>query len=131
METAAQEVLNALDCPDSELSILILDADKMAQLHQEYVGKEGPTNVLAFPMTEGPFNEISPEILGDVVLCTDVAAREAQDGNTDLDTRLLALLIHGMLHLVGHDHGEPGEEAEMQGQERLLFEMLMNKQKGI
>ena len=56
METAAQAVLNALDCPDSELSVLIVDGGRMAELHEEYVGKQGPTNVLAFPMTEGPFN---------------------------------------------------------------------------
>ncbi|MBI9076736.1 MAG: rRNA maturation RNase YbeY [Desulfatibacillum sp.] len=124
METAAQEALNVLGCPDSELSILIVDDVRMAELHEEYVGKKGPTNVLAFPMTEGPFNEINPEILGDVVLCTGVAAREAEDGGTDLDTRLLELLIHGILHLLGHDHGEPEEAQLMQVRESELFEKL-------
>lgn len=124
MEAAAQEALNGLGCPDSELSILIVDDDRMAELHEEYVGKEGPTNVLAFPMTEGPFAEINPEILGDVVLCTGVAAREAQDADTNLDTRLLELLIHGILHLLGHDHGEPEETLLMQAKEAELFEKL-------
>ncbi|ACL05015.1 protein of unknown function UPF0054 [Desulfatibacillum aliphaticivorans] len=126
METAAQAVLNALDCPDSELSVLIVDGGRMAELHEEYVGKQGPTNVLAFPMTEGPFNEINPEIIGDVVICTDVAAKEAEDAGVDLYTRALELLIHGILHLVGHDHAEPEETALMQAKEAELFEQFKN-----
>ncbi|WP_169829421.1 rRNA maturation RNase YbeY [Desulfatibacillum aliphaticivorans] len=126
METAAQAVLNALGCPDSELSVLIVDGGRMAELHEEYVGKQGPTNVLAFPMTEGPFNEINPEIIGDVVICTDVAAKEAEDAGVDLYTRALELLIHGILHLVGHDHAEPEETALMQAKEAELFEQFKN-----
>ena len=124
MEAAAQEALNALGCPDSELSLLIVDSGRMAELHEEYVGKKGPTNVLAFPMTEGPFAEINPEIIGDVVICTDVAAQEAADAQADLDTRILELLIHGILHLVGHDHAEPEETSAMQAKESELFEKL-------
>ncbi|SHK71946.1 probable rRNA maturation factor [Desulfatibacillum alkenivorans DSM 16219] len=126
MEKAAQAVLSALDCPDSELSVLIVDGGRMAELHEEYVGKQGPTNVLAFPMMEGPFNEINPEIIGDVVICTDVAAKEAEDAGVDLYVRILELLIHGILHLVGHDHAEPEETALMQAKEAELFEQFKN-----
>ncbi len=124
METTAQAALSALDCPDSELSLLIVDQTRMAELNEQFAGKDGPTNVLSFPMAEGPFQEINPEILGDVVLCADVAASEAQAAGVSVDARLKELLIHGILHLVGYDHGETDEETAMQAREKELLENL-------
>lgn len=130
METEAQQVLNALDCPDSELSVLIVSDEQMAELNSRYLGRSGPTNVLAFPMAEGPFEDLNPEILGDVAICPHVAAKEAADAGVDLEHRLLELLIHGILHLAGYDHGEEEEADLMSEQERRIFELITGNRKG-
>jgi len=76
----AQALLNALDSPDGELSILILDDPQIARLNQQYRDRQGPTNVLAFPMQEEEFSGIKPDLLGDVVISIETAAKEALFG---------------------------------------------------
>ncbi len=90
--------------------VLVDDAD-IATLNRTYRGMAGPTDVLAFPMTEGPLAEITPECLGDVVISVETAVRQARDG--DLRAELALLLVHGMLHLVGYDHGTLRERRRM------------------
>ena len=99
-----QVILNALDFPDAELSILIVDDPEIATLNGQYLHREGPTNVIAFPMLEGDFADISPQLLGDVVVSMDTAQKEADIAGIHVDERLLELLVHGILHLVGYDH---------------------------
>ena len=99
-----QVILNALDFPDAELSILIVDDPEIATLNGQYLHREGPTNVIAFPMLEGDFADISPQLLGDVVVSMDTAQKEADIAGIHVDQRLLELLVHGILHLVGYDH---------------------------
>lgn len=99
----------------------------MADINFEYLKRQGPTNVLAFPMAEGKFKQINPQILGDVVLCTDVAAKEAQKAKISLETRLFELLIHGIAHLTGYDHADELEAAQMQKKEAELFEIIINE----
>jgi probable rRNA maturation factor len=121
--------------PLAELSILLVDEDAMADLHQRWMGEPGATDVLAFPMDElrppqlgsgrgtagGHEPEPVPGLLGDVVLCPQIAARQAQvQGHAAVDEVEL-LCIHGILHLLGYDHAEPEEHARMFGlQEDLL-----------
>ena len=106
--------------PMAELSILLVDLPYMAELNHRWMGGEGPTDVLAFPMEEGTIdpgpNELGggePTLLGDVVLCPDIAARQADQANHEIAHELDMLTVHGVLHLLGYDHAEPDEEREM------------------
>ncbi|MCO7221051.1 rRNA maturation RNase YbeY [Klenkia sp. PcliD-1-E] len=106
--------------PLAELSVLCVDVDHMASLHERWMGEKGPTDVLAFPMDEletgrPDSTETGPELLGDVVLCPAVAIRQARAAGHTMDDELLLLATHGVLHILGYDHMEPDEEKEMFG----------------
>ncbi len=83
----------------------------MALYNQEYLNREGPTNVIAFPMQEGEFAHVTPYLLGDVVLSLDTAGREAEEMGIGLSLRVDELLVHGILHLMGYDHENSEAEA--------------------
>jgi len=100
-----------LDCPDAELSILFVDDQQIAKLNREFLHRQGPTNVIAFPMQEGQFPEIAPNLLGDVVISVETARQEAQNAGLSMEQRLHQLLIHGILHLLGYDHVTSKSEA--------------------
>ncbi len=106
-----QAALSALGSPDGELSVVIVDDSAIAELNAEYLGRTGPTNVIAFPMREGDFAEISPYLLGDVVISADTARREAEAAGMPADDRLIELMVHGILHLFGYDHETDADEA--------------------
>ena len=93
--------------------MVITDDPGIAVLNEGYLGRVGPTNVLAFPMAEGEFAEISPGLLGDVVVSVDTAWREAQENGLDPEEHFLRLLIHGILHLKGYDHVHDEDEARV------------------
>jgi probable rRNA maturation factor len=106
--------------PLAELSVLLVDVAYMTELNHRWMGGDGPTDVLAFPMEEGTIdpgpNEVigaEPTLLGDVVLCPEVAARQAQAAGHSAADELHLLTVHGVLHLLGYDHAEPDEEREM------------------
>ncbi|WP_299035408.1 rRNA maturation RNase YbeY [uncultured Pseudokineococcus sp.] len=126
----ARHVLDALHVhPQAELSVLVVDEEAMAALHVQHMGEEGPTDVLSFPMDElrpGSDGEPSPPgLLGDVVLCPEVAARQARAAGHSTADELLLLTTHGVLHLLGYDHHEPEEERAMFAlQRQLLLEFL-------
>jgi probable rRNA maturation factor len=132
--------------PDTELSLLFVDEATMADLNERHMGKSGPTDVLAFPIdddavdpgrwpdngTTGPdrppldLDEL-PTLLGDVVVCPIVAARQASEHRGPLhdgtaDDEVALLVVHGILHVLGHDHAEPEETERMQAKERSLLE---------
>jgi probable rRNA maturation factor len=111
LKKKAQAVLNALGCPDGELSILLLDDSQIAILNKKYLKREGPTNVIAFPMNEGPFAEVTPDLLGDVVISLETAATEGAMAGISMEDRLTQLLVHGILHLCGYDHETSDKEA--------------------
>ncbi|MFL6155418.1 MAG: rRNA maturation RNase YbeY [Marmoricola sp.] len=117
--------------PQAELCVTVVDEDTIAELNARWMEKDGPTDVLAFPMDElrpGKVNEEPAEgVLGDLVLCPAVAQRQAEEAVTNGQTgytvvdELDLLTVHGILHLLGYDHAEPEEHAEMFGlQARLL-----------
>lgn len=115
--------------PQAELSVVLVDEAAMAELHVRWMDEPGPTDVLSFPMDElrQPQDDEEPEpgMLGDVVLCPQVAGRQAADAGHSRDDELALLLTHGILHLLGYDHAEPAEHAEMFGlQARLLAEWV-------
>lgn len=105
-----------------ELSILCVDPEAIAALNAHHLGGDGPTDVLAFPMDlpgEGAPGE--PSILGDVVVCPEVAAAQAARQGGTPEAELELLVVHGILHLLGHDHAEPEERDVMFGlTDRLL-----------
>ena len=113
--------------PMAELCIKVVDEDTIATLNEQWMEKTGPTDVLAFPMDElrpGEVNEDPEEgVLGDLVLCPQVAARQARDAGHSTEDEIDLLTVHGILHLLGYDHAEPEEHQEMFGlQARLLTE---------
>jgi probable rRNA maturation factor len=113
--------------PLAELCIKVVDEATIAELNEQWMEKEGPTDVLAFPMDElrpGLVTEEPEEgVLGDLVLCPAVAARQAKDAGHSPRDEVDLLTVHGILHLLGYDHAEPEEHAEMFGlQSRLLAE---------
>jgi probable rRNA maturation factor len=112
MVQKAQAVLNALGSPDAELSIVIVDDPRIAELNQRYLNRSGPTNVIAFPMRAGDFSDITPNLLGDVVISAETARQEAEAAGTRFSVRLYELLIHGVLHLFGYDHEQSEKESE-------------------
>jgi probable rRNA maturation factor len=114
--------------PLAELSILLVDAEYMGELNHRWMDGDGPTDVLAFPMDEGsvdhgpgePSGE--PALLGDIVLCPEVAAKQAATAGHSTADELALLTVHGTLHLLGYDHADPDEEREMFGLQRRLLE---------
>lgn len=105
--------------PDAELGIVLVDEAAMEQLHVQWMDEPGPTDVLSFPMDElrpGTEETMTPAgLLGDIVLCPQVAVGQAQAAGHSLLDELLLLTCHGLLHLLGFDHAEPEEEREMFG----------------
>jgi probable rRNA maturation factor len=111
--------------PLAELCIKAVDEDTMTGLNEKWMEGEGPTDVLAFPMDElrpGLVNEDPEEgILGDLMLCPSIAERQAVTAGHSTDAELELLTVHGILHLLGYDHAEPDEHAEMFGLQATLL----------
>ncbi len=118
--------------PLAELSLLLVDLDAMEKLHVRWMGEPGTTDVLAFPMDELDLrgsrgvahahgrgaelpDDTGPAVLGDIVLCPEVAERQAKDAGHATSEELELLCTHGVLHLLGYDHGDEAEHAEMFG----------------
>ena len=134
----AQYVIDQMEThPLADLSMLLVDEAHMTNLHEKWMEEPGPTDVLSFPMDElrphsmaGPnrargrdSDEPEPVLLGDVVLCPAVAAAQAKQHGHSTQAELELLTVHGVLHLLGYDHAEPEEEAEMFGlQNELLLD---------
>ena len=114
--------------PDGELSILLLNDSQIAVLNKKYLKREGPTNVIAFPMQEGPFAEITPDLLGDVAISLETAAKEGETAGISMEDRLTELLVHGILHLCGYDHESSQTEAlRMEKKSREVLKLVLGK----
>jgi len=119
-----KRVLEDLACHDKELSVLFTDDNRIAQLNNRYLGRKGPTNVLAFPMEGGPLPKVESAMLGDVVISVDTVLRESEELSEPPEHTIDRLLIHGILHLLGYDHEGSAEEMRMQEEERRLIKIL-------
>ena len=125
----------------TELSVLYIGTGPMTELNQSYMGKQGPTDVLAFPIDAEEVEVVSgpsslnrgpdrapadpgdlPLLLGDVVICPAIAAAQASEHAGTLDDELALLLVHGILHVLGHDHADPDEGAAMRAREQELLD---------
>jgi len=102
-----------------EVTIRIVDADESRALNADYRGKDKPTNVLSFPFEAPPGIELP--LLGDLVICQNVVAQEAQQQQKPLMQHYTHMVIHGTLHLLGYDHIEDDEAEAMEQLERLLL----------
>jgi probable rRNA maturation factor len=111
-------MLTALSLPLAELSVLLTDDLGIHQLNRDHRQKDKPTDVLAFPMDESVPDPAG--ILGDVVISLDTAERQARSRRRPLLEEVRFLLAHGVLHLVGYDHAEPGEKRKMVAMTRQL-----------
>jgi probable rRNA maturation factor len=128
---------------DAELSVLFVDTSTIAALNQRFLGREGPTDVLAFPIDEedapigrAPDNGGSgpgweppepaslPSLIGDVVICPEVAYQNASARQDTYDDEVALLLVHGILHLLGMDHEDENEAREMEAREQVLLDQL-------
>lgn len=111
--------------PQAELSVVLVGEEPMTDLHVRWMNEPGPTDVLSFPMDElRPGTEDTPTppgLLGDIVLCPQVAETQAKTAGHPLVEELILLTTHGLLHLLGFDHAEPDEEREMFGLQRDLI----------
>ncbi len=121
-----QYVLAALHVsPAAEVAILFVDPDPMEALHKRWLGLPGPTDVLSFPMDElRPGTAGKPSatgMLGDIVICPEVAAKQAERAGHSVEEEMLLLATHGILHLLGYDHADEEEERVMFGLQRKLL----------
>ena len=124
----AREVLRGLGCRRGELGILLVDDREIEGLNREFLHREGPTDVIAFPM-DGGFEGV-PVLLGDVVISAETALRQAREMGISLDEEVARLLIHGILHIFGYDHERGGQEAvAMEEREEEMMRGL--KEKGL
>lgn len=133
---------------DAELSLLFVDEQAIADLNERFVGNSGPTDVLAFPMDDdvspsgrqpdqggrgpGAPSEAGepPTLIGDVVVCPAVAARQAAERAANLDDELGLLVVHGLLHLLNYDHADPREEEAMRRREGELLARFHERDQG-
>jgi len=123
VQSLAEHVREALRLhPLVDVGVIFVDEAPMTDLHVRWMDEPGPTDVLSFPMDElrpGSEEMLSAEgVLGDVVICPQVARRQAEVAGHEEINEILMLLTHGMLHLVGFDHAEPEEEKEMFAQQK-------------
>lgn len=120
--------------PDADLAISFTDEATMEKLHIEFMDEPGPTDVLSFPMDElrpGTPEDMTPAgLLGDIVVCPTVAARQAETAGHETINEILLLTTHGILHLLGFDHAEPDEEKEMFGLQREILESFYVAERG-
>lgn len=110
---------------EADVAILLVDVGAMESLHVQWMDEPGPTDVLSFPMDElRPGTDEAPTppgLLGDIVLCPEVAEAQARQNGQSTEDELLMLTTHGLLHLLGFDHAEPEEEREMFGLQKDLL----------
>jgi probable rRNA maturation factor len=120
--------------PDAELSITFVDPETIAALHERWMGLKGPTDVMSFPMDQlrpgDPGNPTPAGILGDILICPDVAARQAQAAGHSVIEEMILLTSHGILHLLGFDHSTHEQEKRMFALQRTLMLTFLAQREG-
>jgi len=115
IRSVAKTAVEALDTKEAELSVLLVDDAGIQAMNARYLGRDRPTNVIAFPMKEGDFGDVTPGLLGDVVVSVETAVAEAATAGSDMSFMMDFFLVHGILHLFGFDHEGDAAEAEAMG----------------
>ena len=124
LRSRAARVLQALSRARSELSIALVDDATIADMNARYRGESRATDVLSFSLVEGEYADHGGNLLGDVVISVEAAARHARRAHRGLDAEVARLLIHGTLHLLGHDHETDDEARTMRAEERRLWRAI-------
>jgi probable rRNA maturation factor len=124
VQADARALLKALGRPRAELSIVLCDDAFIHALNRQWRQKDEPTDVLSFAMGEGADADLNPDLLGDVVISVETAARQGAALGLSLAEELRVLLVHGVLHLLGYDHLDPEDAAEMRAREAELLAAL-------
>ena len=124
LRRAANAILRGIGQSKAELSVALVDDESIAELNEQYRAKPRPTDVLSFSLVEGDFADHRGGMLGDVVISVETAAAQAAERHRGLDETVARLLVHGVLHLIGHDHEDDDEAQEMQAEERRLLRAL-------
>jgi probable rRNA maturation factor len=119
----AKRLLGAVGEPQSALSLTLIGDAAIRTLNREYRGKDCATDVLSFSL-DGPARRPAERLLGDVVISVDTARRQAQEYDATLQREIYRLLIHGLLHLMGHDHVAVSERRSMRKEERRLADSI-------
>lgn len=122
LKATMRTLLDAVDEPESTISVTIVNDDAIRAINREHRGKDKPTDVLSFPLEPEPFSQ--ERLLGDIVISIDTARRQAADYDAPVQREINRLLIHGLLHVLGHDHMEPEERDEMEREERRLADAI-------
>jgi probable rRNA maturation factor len=119
-------IMKILECNKKEVSLIFIDDDDIRKINQDYLGRDYPTNVIAFSLLEGEFGDINVHILGDIVISAETALRDANEGDISFDDEVDFLMIHGLLHLLGYDHENtlPEESEKMKNKEKDIFLQL-------
>jgi probable rRNA maturation factor len=120
------KLLKIMDCANKKLSISFVDDNTIKQLNNHYLQRDHSTNVLSFSLQEGEYGNVNPHILGDIVISTETAQRDAAKGDLSLSEEIDFLIIHGLLHLLGfnHENTTKAQTTKMQMKERELFGIL-------
>lgn len=123
------KALRLLGADECELSVWLCDDEAIRDLHNRYFGDDTPTNVISFAQRDGEFSDLEPDVLGDVVVSVQTAARDAAEAGGPLLDEVTFLLLHGLLHLLGYDHeGDQSHRApEMEAKEEELFSAVVNE----
>jgi probable rRNA maturation factor len=124
IQADARALLKLLGLPKAELSIVLCDDLFIQGLNLQWRQKDEPTDVLSFAMGEGDDADLNPELLGDIVISVETAARQGQGLGLTVEQELRVLLVHGLLHLLGFDHVDPADAPEMRAKEAELLAAL-------
>jgi probable rRNA maturation factor len=112
LESAARATLKQQSAPDDDITIVLTDDDQLHELNLDYLGVDAPTDVLSFPASESD-PETGVRYLGDILISVHRAAQQAQAADHSLQAEVQLLVVHGTLHLLGHDHVEAEQKARM------------------
>ncbi len=123
---AVHKLKKALKCADQEISLLFVDNEQIREMNRQYLNRDHATNVISFPLKEGAYGHINPQVLGDIVISVERAFQDAAAGDLSLDDEIDFLVIHGLLHLLGYNHeGRNEDEAKkMKEKENAVFFLL-------
>ena len=120
----ATTILTILDLPEAQLSLVLCDDAYIHPLNRDFRGKDRPTDVLSFAQREGEFAFVDDMTLGDVIISTETALRQATERGHSLEHEMRILLVHGILHLLGYDHIEDDEAEIMEAKEKEILAIL-------
>jgi probable rRNA maturation factor len=127
LKRIAAAALEELGIAAAELGIVMVSAKEMARLNEKFLGHEGPTDVITFDYQNSEFRTQKPELQGEIFVCAEEAKRQAKEFKTSWQSELVRYVVHGMLHLVGHDDLKPVARRKMKREEERLVRELSRR----